>query len=125
MLTGYLQDQAGKPFAWGRSDCVTFIADWIEVRTGTDAAANVRGRYDAATAERALTCFGGLARVVGRAMRRSGFRMTREPKAGDVAVVLFADVLACAIWTGRRWVYRSERGLILSTHGRLVAAWSL
>ena len=126
MLTSYLHRQAGQRFAWGRSDCATFIADWVALLTGIDAAAHVRGTYtDAGSAELHFARFGGLARAVGSAMRRAGFRMTQTPIAGDVAVVRFGPILACAIWTGARWVYRGDRGLVLSSHGRAVAIWRI
>jgi hypothetical protein len=39
-------ERARMPFAWGTNDCAMFVADGIERMTGTDIAADFRGRYD-------------------------------------------------------------------------------
>jgi hypothetical protein len=41
----FLQARARMPFAWGSNDCALFAADAIEAITGTDIAADFRGKY--------------------------------------------------------------------------------
>ena len=39
----FLSDRAKQPFAWGSNDCATFSADGIQVLTGVDIMADLRG----------------------------------------------------------------------------------
>jgi hypothetical protein len=41
----HLRSIAGKPFAWGAHDCCLFAANAIQAFTGTDIAADFRGKY--------------------------------------------------------------------------------
>ena len=41
----FLVARADMPFAWGTNDCALFAADAIEAITGTDIAADFRGKY--------------------------------------------------------------------------------
>ena len=43
LLWDYVQN--AQPFAWGRNDCATWVADWRCICTGQDAAQAWRGRY--------------------------------------------------------------------------------
>ena len=42
---GFLMARAKMPFVWGGNDCALFAADAIESITGTDIAADFRGKY--------------------------------------------------------------------------------
>ena len=44
-LADYLAGHSGAVFAWGRCDCAMFAAGAVAAMTGTDPAAEVRGRY--------------------------------------------------------------------------------
>ena len=44
-LNDFLVTHAHQPFVWGTNDCCTFPADAIEAFTGTDLAADFRGKY--------------------------------------------------------------------------------
>jgi hypothetical protein len=41
----FLRERAEMPFAWGSNDCALFAADAILANTGTDIAADFRGKY--------------------------------------------------------------------------------
>lgn len=41
----FLVESTAKPFAWGTWDCSMFAADGIQAITGTDVAAEFRGKY--------------------------------------------------------------------------------
>ena len=129
LLTGlpaFMQDQASKPFRWGVCDCSTFLADWVEFRTGIDPASRTRGTYDDENgAGLNFRSFGGLVRAVGREMRAAGFRLVRDALPGDVGVVLVPGELVCAVWTGRRWTFRREGGIcgVDGDRARPVAVW--
>jgi len=59
-LSTYLATQARTPFEYGRSDCALFASGAVDAMTGTDPAAEWRGKY--------TTLRGGL-----RVIRRAGF----------------------------------------------------
>ena len=127
MLAGYLRAEAGRRFALGDADCVTFAADYVLARRGLDPIADCRGYAgDANACLREHGGRGGLLRAAGRALRRLGLPMTREPQPGDVAVVALDGNLAiCAIRTARGWVMRLDDGLasVPAERVRLLAAW--
>jgi hypothetical protein len=54
-LHHYLAAQLGKPFAWGERDCALFVADAIQSMTGTDVAADFRGKYSTALGAAKIT----------------------------------------------------------------------
>jgi hypothetical protein len=127
-LADYLRLQAALPFVLGKSDCCCFIADWVREQRGVDPMAYCRGGYaDERGAGALLSGYGGLPRAVGRALRRSGAAMTRDPQPGDIAVVAVNDVAACAIRTERRWALRLDDGMALLPldRVRVIAAWSI
>lgn len=45
-LVAYLEDVRCRPFAYGQHDCALFAAGAIQAMTGTDLAADYRGRYN-------------------------------------------------------------------------------
>ena len=44
-LSDWLAAQRGRPFEWGRNDCVLFAAGAVQAMTGRDPAADVRGTW--------------------------------------------------------------------------------
>ena len=117
-LGRYLAVEAGRPFAWGESDCVLFAAGAVEAMTGVDPAAPWRGRYRTE-------------RGAWRVLRRAGFRDHLEAAAavlpqipagaareGDLAVVgegreatigiIVRDHVVCRADTGVRLVSRRQ-----------------
>jgi hypothetical protein len=45
LLSGYLADNAARPFSWGDNDCILFACGAVEAMTGVDPAADYRGQY--------------------------------------------------------------------------------
>jgi hypothetical protein len=128
MIAPFLRAQSALPFQWGAHDCATFLADWVCARSGIDPAARTRGTYETEDgARRHFDGFGGLARAVGREMKAAGFRLVRDPRPGDVGVIHVPGELVCAVWTGRRWVFRRESGIagVAGALARPVAVWGV
>jgi hypothetical protein len=70
LLSVYIEEKRSEPFAWGSNDCCLFAADWVQIATGHDIAAQWRGSYTTALgARRALDEGGGIERA-GRTSRR-------------------------------------------------------
>lgn len=103
------------PFIWGELDCMLAVADWIELVTGKDPAAALRGVYDSrgscqretgflrdpvATVDACLATIGGLPRV-------------DTPSPGDIAVLLAHDHQGRlsptgALWMGDCWGFKTR-----------------
>lgn len=108
MLNDYLTAGAALPWVWGASDCTIWVADWCRLRFGFDPAATFRGRYaDEAGAEALIAA--GLARTI--APQMAPLRVTDAPRRGDVGVIDIRGREVASIWTGRRWAFRTPRGL--------------
>lgn len=45
LLHAFIDSRVEIPFAWGSSDCATFVCDAIQTMTGTDVYDDFRGRY--------------------------------------------------------------------------------
>jgi len=103
------------------------VADWVRHRRGVDPMAYCRGYQGTLEAEALLAGWGGLARVVGRGLRRAGIAMTRAPQPGDVAVLALEGRAICAIRVAKGWVMRLDDGLALlpGERVRVLAAWGL
>lgn len=125
VLSDYLRHAAAIPFVWGTHDCVLFGADWIAMQTGTDPAAEYRGRYtSSAEAAKIIGRAGGLLAVISAAMDAGGFSVTDDPRPGDVGLVSDGQSEAFAIRTAARWAGKTERGLyVVETEFR--RAWSI
>lgn len=59
-LPDYIAAHLGKPFRYGRLDCVLFAARWIQARTGHDPLAGLPPWHSERTALRVIGRVGGL-----------------------------------------------------------------
>lgn len=88
-LAAYIDRKRNEPFAWGVNDCCLFGADWIQLCTGLDPAATLRGTYDRAlSGVRVLEKHGGLIGTIETYMEPLGFKPISQGFAarGDIAV---------------------------------------
>lgn len=122
-LSEYLQT---RPVA-GPAACGLFISGWVKAKRGVDPLP--RGKWMTADdVQRVFDGYGGLALAVARHLRKAGLRMTREPKAGDVGLVVVGARVCCAIRTQAGWMIRLEDGAVWwgrDPVGRVLAAWSV
>ena len=93
-LSQFLNRSAAIPFAWGRHDCLLWLADWIAERHGIDPASELRGKYSTMLqAARIVREAGGVARLVDISTRALGISRATPGapnawrKRGDIAVV--------------------------------------
>lgn len=127
-LRRYLREAARTPFAWGRTDCCLFLADWVMAVRGIDPAQPLRGRYISERgAERWLRRHGGLVATVGLCAAGAGLAPTPAPRAGDIGVVRAMGPdgkprEAGAICAGGRWMARTPGGLA-GFRATPLAAW--
>jgi hypothetical protein len=127
LLKAYLQACAGRRFAYGQLDCGLFLADWIEIVTGKDPAAQLRGRYTTLDQVPGIKRMGGLLSVLNDLARLQGLKVTKLPKLGDVALIRIAEGPAVGAIRGPRgWLVLAEGGGIsCAPAARVVRAWAL
>lgn len=102
LLSDFIEQSLHIPFDWGQSDCSLFAANAVLAMTGTDHAAEFRGRYKTAReATQLLKAFGGVAGMV----ERSGLQEVNVLMAqrGDVVLVdtVGGDALGVVALDGR------------------------
>lgn len=88
-LAAYIDRKRNEPFAWGVNDCCLFGADWIQLCTGLDPAATLRGTYDRAlSGVRVLENHGGLVGTIRAHVEPLGFKPITlgYVSRGDIAV---------------------------------------
>ncbi len=124
-LESYLAEVAAARFAWGRSDCLTVICDWVELRTGRDLFAAVRGSYRSGLrAAELLAERGGLVSTLTAACARDGFGETPAPQPGDFGLVFLGRPCCALVAPSGRWAVKARAGLWIGSP-RVLCAWSL
>jgi hypothetical protein len=130
----FLRERATTPFTWGDNDCCTFAADAIHAITGTDIAADFRGKYTTEIgALRAIAKVTGGTTVADAAAycaAKHGLVEHTYPlmaKRGDLVVLdndgnLIAGVVHL---NGRHVISVSESGAVRLPITSIVRAWSL
>jgi hypothetical protein len=107
-LSVYLVDIARRRFEYGRLDCGLFVADAIQVMTGSDVAAQFRGCY-----KTRIEAFELIRRVSGRpTMEACAMHLAREYAVYEVSVLRAERGDPVMLRTGRR----SSLGIV-AMHG--------
>lgn len=130
-LGDYLKAQMAFPWVWAFSDCTTHAADWVRLLTGKDPMAKWRGTYRTeADVELLIAEAGGLAALWGEGMLPIWPRKAKSFDIGDVGIITVLDderepIQIGAIYTGKRWSFRSPRGIgaISIEPDNVVASW--
>lgn len=113
ILAAYLRRVLQTPFALGRHDCGTYLADWVLTARGIDPAARVRGSYANEAELAAVMGRRGLPGFVAGLAKEAGLKRTRKPGPGAIGVVCTDHgAPVCAIFTGRRWVARDHHRIV-------------
>ncbi len=121
-LDEFLSREARSPGYPG--SCCRMADRWFAMRMGFSALTNFGRDFETDEDVAAwLKERGGIARAVIRVMRAARVSKTFAPKEGDVGLVWFRNRLAMAIFDGRLWATRDERGLAFVSG--FVRAWSL
>lgn len=124
-LQRFLARYARQPFAFGRADCLLFLADWIIECRGFDVAEPWRGAYHGwFGAARIIHRAGGMGGLVGEAVAAFGIERTAEPRRGDIAVVRAAEGERGAIVLGAMVARHGDRRIVVQRLP-IVAAWSI
>ena len=84
-LNNYLKDSLSRPYEVGEWDCALFVAEWVDILTGSDRADYFRGLYQ--EKEEGLAQFGPLRRRVAMELDSLGFFKAESARLGDVALL--------------------------------------
>lgn len=128
LLAEALAARADIPFVWGQHDCCTLACDIVELLTGVDPMASLRGRYhDEAGAEALLAEAGGLADLAARLAREAGLGSCHPAFAqrGDVALVEHGNALALGVVAGDAVAVAGPEGTTFLPRETIRAAWSV
>lgn len=112
LLNQFIQQELQKPFEWSKTDCCSTCNRWVKEATGISPIS----QYKYSTEEEAkkiLSKPGGIAVLTNKVMR-PWFKKTKEPKLGDIGLVIWNQKIFPAIKIKEGWFSRSEEGLILA-----------
>jgi hypothetical protein len=116
-LAAYNDRKRNEPFSWGVNDCCLFGADWIQLCTGLDPAATLRGTYDRAlSGVRVLEKHGGLIGTIETHMEPLGFKPIVQGFAarGDIAVRDCGNGDTMGIMLGSTAAFVGKDGLLFA-----------
>lgn len=123
-LSDFVLKTRGEPWVPGWSDCGSWVARWV-AETRPAALGLLCPSHDQAEVDRFVAEAGGLIALMVRSAAAAGLMPNCDPKRGDIAAVFPADdVEVAAIWSGRRWLIKTARGVV-SVPATLFVAWSL
>lgn len=129
LLDAQIEAARDRVFAYGSFDCLLWAADVVAAMTGSDPAADFRGRYDSEEGALAiLDEYGSLEAII---TAHCGAPV--HPSAAMRGDVVIAEVVvpgggraeAAGICTGLRCVFPTERGLLLTRRDRVRLAWNI
>ena len=84
-LNNYLKDSLSRPYEVGEWDCALFVAEWVDILTGSERADYFRGLYR--EKEAGLAQFGPLRRRVAMELDSLGFFKAETARLGDVVLL--------------------------------------
>lgn len=120
-LVAYLDGVRARPFAYGQHDCALFAAGAVEAMTGTDLAAEYRGRYGSLKEGLKLVKGGHLA------ILRAHLRPVAPAFAqvGDIALIGEVGFPALGLVQGETILVLREDGLGLMPRAAATSAWAV
>lgn len=119
-LATYLQEAVRLRWQPGTADCCTHPGDWARTWGRGDPMAEWRGDYRSdAQAIRLIHQAGGLLVLWQRGLASIGIDPVTDLRAGDVGVIRAQTVVSLddqigAIWTGAKWSFRADCGVIFA-----------
>lgn len=109
-LNRYIVANRDKPFVWGKSDCVIFVAGAVKEITGVDYMEEFRGKYDSEeSAKEALRDLGAGSLYHTLRTKLGNPIPAAQGKRGDVAY----DDGAVGLIIGRSAIFVGEGGYVL------------
>lgn len=135
LLDEYVQAAMSREFAFGAFDCCLWAAGWVEVATGADPAAQLRG-YDSKTAAyRIVAAHGSIEKMVTTILGRDPIHQAFAQR-GDIVLVRERGALGgeidmggapegLGICLGLQSAFPREKGLMMIRTLEASAAWKI
>lgn len=120
-LAEHIAQAAATPFARGKCDCCTFVADWVIARRGIDPAGTLRGYSTDVGAMRRIRRAGGFVPLLTGLASACCLAVTDRPQPGDVGIVKTATTLSMGIRTLNGWACKEGPGIIIANFEPLIA----
>jgi len=129
-LFAYIDANKNTPFEWGKFDCCLFAANAIKVATGSDIAADFRGKYNTARgAKKALKRYGNGDLISTVIAKLGDAKPPLQAKRGDLVLVdnLQGGVNdpALGICLGHLVAVTTQTGLKTVELTRVTMAWEV
>lgn len=123
-LAHFIQDRTHQTFAYGRHDCGLLVADWVRAATGTDPAADLRGRYRSVAGSVAVVRRAGHADLTELVTARLGPPLAPLlARRGDIVELPGDSGPALGICIGMDAVAMGPDGLVTVPMANAVRAW--
>ena len=128
----FLASRRYMPFAWGSNDCALFAADGIQAITGTDIAADFRGKYsDEASAMAAIKAIANGSTIADAAAwcaAKHGLTECIHPlmaQRGDLVIVEAAQGLMSGLvdLNGRHVLIPGQHGIVRLSISLIRRSW--
>lgn len=118
-LLKFWEHSQSTPFVWGQCDCVLWMAQYIEAKTGRHPATDVIGSYDRAFgARRIIMQAGGLLSLVSRYMG--------DFEAGsEVGIFKVGNTKLCGVSGPNGAAFKTEAGLMITKQAVLIKGWNI
>jgi len=135
LLADYIQASLTKQFAYGSFDCALFCADWIQIATGDDPAADLRGYDSMLEAYRIVGRFGSMESMATQLLRSEPCHVAFAQR-GDIVLMRSASLVTDAgqvdgaaevlgICLGRSSAFPNKKGLWMLPTLEAAAAWKI
>jgi uncharacterized protein DUF6950 len=132
LLAEFIQSRLLSPFVWGENDCCLFACDAVLAMTGTDLAANFRGKYNTQISAYKLVksyAGGGLAEFADKIATENNISEValNFATAGDVVLVAGdqGDTLGFVELNGREVLATGPQGLMRVEKTNWKKAWKI
>lgn len=124
LLSQYLAERKGKPFAWHENDCLSFTSGCVDLLTGSNFFEQFSDYHDEESAKHLLNANGGVAGIIRQCLGK-GTHLIMTAKRGDVAILKMPEIAAGIIDdSGERIaVIEREKGLIRVPITRAIKVW--
>jgi len=125
-LARFIAWHGGLDWKPGSVDCLLTLADWFVFRGFPDPASHLRGTYnDEAGFQAIVTGQGGAVATVEPCATMIGLQRIETPRVGSIGIIGSAsspDRQFGAIYNGRQWLTRADKGF-LPLIARPLAVW--
>jgi uncharacterized protein DUF6950 len=127
-LTAFLREKTTQRFNWADNNCCFFAADWIQILTGIDPAADYRKEVcSALTAKRVLEQAGGIEAITEKECLARNWPEVRPLMAqrGDICITDTAEGPAIGVCFGAHVAFAGPDAITIVAVSACRRAWGI